>query len=131
MKRPNEDSPNGSVFVKSYKDLKGTMFNIALLPTGGMKMPKAQANAMAGGLAKAPGPLIIPFWFAQESAPKLNANVKVVIMKSDAMPSASAQVLTNESDVAKGGALIAPLASLMPKRKAEEAPAPAVKKSRK
>ena len=57
--------------------------------------------------------------------------MKVVTMKSKVVPSVSVQVLTNKSDVAKGDALIAPLASLMPKRKAEDAPAPAVKKFRK
>eukprot|EP00959_Pyramimonas_sp_CCMP1952_P027965 586817-Pyramimonas_sp.AAC.1 len=57
MKKPNADSPNGSVFAKSYKDLKGTIFNIALLPTGGMKMPKVQANTGVVGLAKGPWPL--------------------------------------------------------------------------
>eukprot|EP00959_Pyramimonas_sp_CCMP1952_P306953 6424468-Pyramimonas_sp.AAC.1 len=130
MKKPNEDSPNGSAFAKSYKD-KGTIFNIALLPTSGVKMPKVQANAGVGGLATAPGSSIIPHWFVHESTPKLNANMKVVTMKSDVTPPLSVQVLTNKSDVKKGNALIAPLASLMPKRKAEDALAPAVKKSRK
>eukprot|EP00959_Pyramimonas_sp_CCMP1952_P470323 9496452-Pyramimonas_sp.AAC.1 len=93
-------------------------------------MPKVQANAGVGGLASAPGSLIIPYWFVHESTPKFNANMKVVTMKSDVTPPLSVEVLTNKSDVTKGNALIAPLASLMPTRKAEDAPAPAVKKSR-
>eukprot|EP00959_Pyramimonas_sp_CCMP1952_P022073 464069-Pyramimonas_sp.AAC.1 len=54
MKKSNEDSPNGSVFVKSYKDLKGSIFNIVLLPTGGMKMPRVHANAGVRGAGKRP-----------------------------------------------------------------------------
>ena len=129
IKKPSETVPTGSVFVRSYKDPKGATFNILLHPSGGIKMPKTEPKTGIGGLKQTPSSFIIPFWLVQDSGSSA-PNMKVMTIKTDTH-AVSIQVLTNKIDVKKGEVLSAPLAALLPKRKAEDAPAaPAAKKAR-
>ena len=82
MKKQTEAVQSGSVFVKTYKDPKGVVFNIVLVPSGGMKMPKVETSTGVGGLKQTPHSFVIPFWLVQDSGDHGVHNMKLKVMKS-------------------------------------------------
>ena len=128
MKKQTDSVPSGSVFVKTYKDPKGVVFNIVLHPSGGMKMPKVETSTGVGGLKQTPHSFVIPFWLVQDSGDQGVCNMKLKVMKSKVVPSVPVPVLTNKCAIKKGDVLKAQLASFMPKRKVDGESAAEAKK---